>query len=370
MKKASRSKTKLNCKEGNTQCGGKCQPKRYKCPSAKSAKVSSAIDKLISLLDEAQKLEFLNDYFADTPIFEQNEGIFKTQAGVAGMQAYFSGDYPLINRVLYDKEYAQEADQDIKFKAMAAIIGFEEMERKDDDYIKERYAAKGVEYDGINLYRGMSFGSYDSFGKYIEELEAERDEIEFKSFTSSTLASPEKNSLDGGWEHKSVQIVIKKKKGEECAAKWVDERKRSKDEGEFLYPPGSKFRVVELEKETQERLPERLNKPLQKLWVSREDGGGPENLSMKDILGDLGPEAIMDNPEYAAFKAVLRKRKLPPMETWPDLLLKDVFSMAGLKGGRFAVMGLIVSALSNQVKPEEKTGLFDVVSAKIVLEEL
>lgn len=363
------------------ECGDGWISRDKKCRKGESAAVSENLDsitdaiKAVSALSLSPSIEELNKYFEDGEVQPQNEGIFKTKAGAMGIQSYFGADYPQINQYFYDEEYRNGDDvtEDIKMKANAAVVGFEELPKHSYEEIKAHYAERGVEYDGKTLFRGMSFSSQEGLDDFVKMHEIEAKTVTYEAFTSTSLANPnasKERKVDGGWGGKALQIEIEHKGENSTGAKWVDERKKSKNEGEMLYPPHTKFSVVKIEKEERERLPERLREPLQSVWKSSEEGGGASNLQTSALLGEKSPQAILEDESFAYFRNFLKKRGLPPVDEWPNLPLSKIFKVNDMRGGRFAIMNELVKALSDQVKEEEKTNQKELSGAKIYLKEL
>lgn len=74
MKVRDRSK-KLNCRDGNSQCGAKCQPKDYRCPSEKGFEAVETLEKFSKLVSGAEnafaksieiRVKAYKDIFADS----------------------------------------------------------------------------------------------------------------------------------------------------------------------------------------------------------------------------------------------------------------------------------------------------------------
>lgn len=369
----------LNCNAGNYQCGGKCQPNTNKCPKKLGNQESLITEKITQNLSKINNnLEILKEYFQSLPIenqkiFEQNIGIFENNVGALGMQAYFSEDYPLINKYFYDLSYREVAPQDIKMKAEAAELGFKQMPNYSVEEIQEHYLAKGVEYDGQTVYRGMSIFDPDFFNEFINQHK-EGSIIEYPSFTSTSVANPQatnQGKLDGGWSQKKIQITIKQK--EKTSGKWVDKRKRSKDEGEILYPPNQRFLVEKVEKVEREKLPSRLREPLLDIFKSTKDGYGLDNLPISAILGGLSPTEILTNPSLLWIKELLKKKGLPDLSTLDiNTKLKDILVLSKHKGGKSNFYLKATESLLNigNILPEERTGEKEVFSAKIYLREV
>lgn len=290
-----------------------------------------------------------------------------------GMAAYFTSDYPAMNRYFYDPESRGDLDPSIEAKALAAQSEIGRLPHADEAELQARYAEKGVFYDGQHLYRGMDFQDPDQMIAFLSNHE-EGDEIVYAGFTSTTVANPTMDGgrLDGGWANKNVQIEIEHLPLAQSEAKHVDDLKKKKDEGELLYPPGQKFRVKKVEVlEEEERLPPRLRDPLREVFLSEKDGYGVPNLPLKAILGDKEPMAITQDPEYEWFRNLLKKRGLPPVEEWtPDMKVGDLYSKSKLKGGKVAFFNAAEKALRPQVKLEEANGQMDPKKVRIVLKEL
>lgn len=303
-------------------------------------------------------------------IYPQNWGIFSTIIGALGMQAYFSEKYREINKYFYDEEYKKEAPNEIKMLAEGAKIGFEEMPQYSIQEIQEHYKQKGVEYDGRHVYRGVAFYDVNKLNDFVNAHPV-GEVIIYPGFTSTSVASPEDSrakKLNGGWGNKPVQIKIIQK--QPTKGKWVDKRKRQKDEGEILYPPNQKFKVLKVETIKEERLPDRLREPLMQLFKPTEEGGGIKNLPLKSILGELSVKKALNSPEYLWFKNLLKKRGLPPIDFWSDdTLLGELLSVSKITGGRIAIYKKIVNSLKPQVRLDERTYQFDITGAKIILEE-
>lgn len=361
------------------ECGNACISKTKNCPSEKGEDISNNISLVATLITglsssgSKSSREDLNNYFAQLPeeereIWSVNEGIFSDLAAAMGIQAYFGSEYPEINKYFYDEEYRKEAPEDIKMKAEAAILGFEELPELDKEKLQEEYAKIGVNYDGKHVYRGMTFGSQDALESFLADHK-EGEDITYEAFTSTSIANPEDSAgqLDGGWGKKPVQIVIEQR--EDSAGKHVDDRKRSKNEGEILYKPGTTFEVDRIESDEREKLPDRLGKPIESIFTSSEDGGGVKNLPVKTLLGEKSPEAILNDPNYAWFKDMLKKRGLPDISEWDNLTFGDIFSIGKMKGGKFFIANEIINALQDQVKDNERTGIIEHTNVKIYLKE-
>lgn len=369
----------LNCSQGNYQCGGKCQPNSNKCPKnlqQESNSIVNTVTKGISKLNN--NMETLTEYFGNLPeeqreIFEQNQGIFENDVGALGMQAYFSEDYPLINKYFYDPKYREVAPQDIKMKAEAAEVGFKQLPNHSVEEIQEHYSAKGVEYDGTTVYRGMAVFDPDLFNEFIN-LHKEGSVIEYPSFTSTSMANPnasKERKVDGGWGAKAIQMEIKQKDG--TSGKWVDQRKRKKDEAEILYPPGQRFEVEKVEKVEIEKLPARLRDPLKDIFKSTDEGFGIDNLKLANILGGRPVIEIMTNPEFAWIKYLLKKRGLPDLATLDtNTKLKDILTLSRHKGGKSSFYAKASQSLLNvgNIQDSERTNEKEVLSAKIYLREV
>lgn len=370
---------KLKCNVGNYQCGGKCQPNSNKCPKSLQSESNSIVDTVTKGISKLNNnLDTLTEYFDNLPeeqrvIFEQNIGVFKNDVGALGMQAYFSEDYPLINKYFYDHKYREIAPQDIKMKALAADVGFKQLPNYPIEEIQEHYLAKGIEYDGETLYRGMSIFDPDFFNDFIN-LHKENSIIEYPSFTSTSVANPnasKERKVDGSWGNKPIQMVIKQKEG--TAGKWVDKRKRKKDEGEILYPPGQKFIVEKVGKVEIEKLPPRLRDPLKDIFKPTDEGFGIDNLPISALLGGLSPSEIMTNPEFAWIKDLLKKRGLPDLATLDtNTKLKDILTLSRHKGGKSAFYELASKSLlkTADIKDSERTNEKECISAKIFLREV
>jgi len=370
---------RLNCNAGNYQCGGKCQPNTNKCPKNLDSGANSIVDSVTSGISKINNnIDTLTEYFDNLPeeqreIYPQNLGIFENDVGALGMQAYFSEDYPLINKYFYDPKYREVAPQDIKMKAEAAEIGFKQMPIYSKEEIQEHYSAKGIEYDGATLYRGMAVFDPDFFNDFVNKHE-EGSTIEYPSFTSTSVANPNASNqrkVDGGWGNKPIQVVIKQK--ERTTSKWVDRRKRKKDEGEMLYPPGQRFMVEKVEKVEIEKLPPRLRDPLKDIFKSTDEGFGIDNLSLRAILGGLSPSEIMTNPEFAWIKDLLKKRGLPDLATLDtSTKLKDILALSKHRGGKSSFYAKASQSLLNvgNIQDSERTNEKEILSAKIYLKEV
>lgn len=290
-----------------------------------------------------------------------------------GMAAYFTPDYRDMNRYLYDPSSRDELDPSISQKVEDLTNELAMIPASDESELQARYEAKGVHYDGKHFYRGMDFQDPEQFSRFLEE-HPEGEIIEYAAFTSTTVANPylEGGKLDGGWANKNLQIEIAHKTLDESKARHVDPYKKKKDEGEFLYPPGQRFRVRKVEVlQEQERLPSRFRDPLKQVFLSESDGFGIPNLPLRAILGDNEPSALMSNPEYEWFRSLLKKRGLPSAETWtPETTIGELYSKSKLKGGKVALYNNAEAALRKQVKPEEATGIMDPKNVRIVLEEV
>jgi hypothetical protein len=307
-------------------------------------------------------------------IFEQNVGKFQTKEGAIGMQHYFSvkredGDvgYHEINRVLYDDQYRQTAPEKEVLLAEAARMGFEEMATYPVEEIQAHYAEKGVEYDGKSVYRGMAFSDLNQINDYVSSHQ-EGDLITYKSFTSTTVESPQSGGkLNGGWGVRPVQIKITQ--ADNSRAKWADPYKRSKDEGELLFPPDSQFKVKKVVIDREERLPDRLREPVLDLFKSSKDGFGTKNLKLSAIMGGLDPSEVLTRPEYEWLRAFFKKRGFPK-ELGPDTTLGDICSVSNMRGGKIALYRNLINSLKLQVGAKERTGQYDVLNAYIELQEI
>ena len=358
-------------------CGETCIQRTKQCRANTTVSTSENLDKFSEaiLAHTARKsptFEEMQKYFSgdDYVIFEQNQGVFKDKVAAIGIQSYFGIEYQKINRYFYDKDFAEnEATEDIRMKAEAAKYGFNQLPSHSIEEIQNHYKEKNVYYDGKSLFRGMSFESQRGLNSFLD-MHKEGSIVSYPSFTSTSLANPNDSKdkkVNGNWGSKPVQITIKQK--DNTAGKWVDQRKRSVDEGEILFPVGQKFKVVKIEAQTREKLPSRLHDPLQSIFESSSEGKGIKNLPIKAMLGDKTPQEFLDSPDFNYFKPLLKKN-LPDHDTWKDLPISSILRIDKIKGGRFSFMNELVKALSNQVKPEERTGETEVSSLKIHLEEL
>lgn len=363
------------------KCGKGWISRDKKCSKDASESASKSLDLFSNAVEAgaasaaqtqqvAPNIDELNKYFEDGEIFSQNVGIFKTIAGAMGIQAYFSSEYPEINKFFYDKDYREnEATEDIKMKANAAVIGFEELPTHTKEEIQEYYKNIGVDYDKETLYRGLSFSSQDQLEAFLS-THKENSDIVYEAFTSTTLANPASavGKVDGGWSRKPIQITIKQK--ENTAGKWVDERKHSKNEAEILFNAGTKFRVAKVESDERERLPARLQDPIQDIFGKEDEGLGLKTLPISALIGEKSPQAILEDESFAFFKQFIKKKGIPPASEWHNLTFKDIFSISNMKGGKFLIANEIIKALQDQVKPNEHTGIIEHSNVKIYLEEL
>lgn len=333
---------KRECKVGNS-CGKSCIAQNKACSVDFSPRVS----------------EFLEEWASGNP--------------PTGIAAYFTSDYPDMNRWLYDPSSREELGPDIGFKVSALQDELAMLPPPDYSELVARYSSKGVHYDGKHFFRGMDFQDPDRLNQWLDG-HIVGDTIEYPAFTSTTVANPDLDGgkLDGGWANKNIQIQIIHKPNGSTSARHMDPFKKRKDEGEMLYPPGQRFRVVSKEVLVeQERLPSRFREPLLNIFGSQDDGLGIPNLPLKAIAGDKPLSALMTDSEYSWFRDLLKKRGLPPVESWNDnTTLGDVYSKAKLKGGKVSLYNLSETPLRSQVKPEEATGIMDPKKVRIVLEEV
>lgn len=290
-----------------------------------------------------------------------------------GIAAYMTSDYPAMNRWLYDPSSREELGPDIGDKVSALQEEMAMLPAPDTQELQARYLAKGVNYDGQHYYRGMDFQDPDRLNVWLNE-HVPGETIEYAAFTSTTVANPytEGGKLDGGWASKNVQIEILHKPDGQTSARHMDPFKKKKDEGELLYPPGQKFRVVSKEVlAAQERLPSRLRDPLLSLFGSQDDGLGLPNLPLRAIAGGKPLSALTTDPEFEWFRALMKKRGLPSVDSWDEsTTIGQVYAKGNLKGGKVAFYNAAEASLRSQVKPEEATGIMDPKSVKIVLEEI
>lgn len=357
----------MKLKGKGVKCGKGWISSDKNCHGGKSKQVSKQLDTMS---------ELLNNYFSslsaeDSNIFPQNEGIFANKANALGMQAYFSEKYREINKYFYDSKYKEEAPEEIKMLAEGAKRGFEDMPEYSVQEIQEHYKNKGVEYDGKHTYRGMTFYDVEQLNQFVS-AHPEGESIKYPAFTSTSVANPEDSKakkVNGGWGNKPVQVKIIQK--QPSRGKWVDKRKRQKDEGEILYPPEQEFKVVKVETVKEERLPDRLREPLMQLFKPSDEGGGVGSLTLKSVIGEIDPKKLKEYPEYSWLLALMKKRGLPPLDSWSgDTKLSELMSASKMTGGRMGFYQQTVESLRNQVKREERTNSYDIVSARIILEEI
>lgn len=362
---------KLNCNPGNYRCGNICISKNKKCRGDEIGKAGSdLINTHVSLIEslgtEAKK------YYDSSTIWPKLADFFGGDEYKAwGLQSYFSVDYKNINRTFYDSTF--KPTNEIKIKAEALSEAFDSLPEINKDEIISHYDEKGIKYDGSTVYRGIGNEDPEFFNKFIQSHK-ENDIIEYPGFTSTSVANP-KDSLDrkvdGSWGSKPAQVIIKQK--DSTAGKWVDPYKLSKDEGEILYPPGQRFKVEKIEKDEREKLPPRLRDPLLNLFKSKDDGFGIENLSLKDVLGDLSPAEIMTNPELLWIKSLFKKRgSLDITAIDPNTKLKEILTLSSHKGGKSKFYDLASQSLLNtsNISLDEKTNEREIFGAKIYLEEI
>ena len=187
------------------------------------------------------------------------------------------------------------------------------------------------------------------------------------------MANPndsKQKKVDGSWGNKPIQIkIIRKTKN--SAGKWVDKRKRSKDEGEILFPPGQRFKVVSIEKVEYEKLPNRLRNPLLDIFKSTSEGFGIENLKLSAILGELKPQELINNPDYSWLLSFLKKNNIISVENWTlNTTIGELFSVAKMRGGKAKFFEEIAKSLLSQIKEGERTNEMEIFSANIILEEV
>src|SRR5574343_461398 len=211
---------KLKCNVGNYQCGGKCQPNNWKCKKIYSQQLNFILNNSVNLINNSSSqsnnnylFREINDYYQKLPeenklIFPQNVGVFKDDVAAWGMQAYFSKNYPLINKYFYDDNYRLTAPLEIKMMAEAAKYGFNQLPDFSTKEIQDHYREKGINYDGKTLYRGVSNLNPDFFNKYINS-HVVGEILEYRSFTSTSVANPndsKQKKVDGSWGNKPIQI--------------------------------------------------------------------------------------------------------------------------------------------------------------------
>lgn len=210
-----------------------------------------------------------------------------------------------------------------------------------------RYAAKGMVYDGVHVYRGMSFASPEATTEFVSR-HLEGEIINYNAFTATSMVDPTQGAAaDGGWGNKPVQIVITQ--AENTAGKHLDDFKKTKDEAELLYPPETTYRVDRIEKVEQEQLPERLDSGVKKLLLSKE--AQKDSLTIKDLIGDLTPAQALAQPEFAWLAAAMKKRGIPDVTTWDsNSLVSSYFNLDKFpKGGALAVYNIASASLLPQV---------------------
>lgn len=248
---------KLNCNPGNYQCGGKCQSNKKKCWRNTSSNSSDMLNQQLKLISNLSKKFNAKRYYESLEeisksIQPQLQNIFEEDYLAWGLQSYFSEQYKDINRFFYDKSFVP--DIDIQMKAEALLEAFDQLKDYSKEEIINHYREKDINYDGSTVYRGMSIENPEFFNYFVNNHEP-GSTIEYPSFTSTSVANPNDSKakkVDGSWGTKPLQIIIKQK--DNTNGKWVDPYKKSKDEGEILYPPGQKFKVVSVEKVERQKL--------------------------------------------------------------------------------------------------------------------
>lgn len=266
-----KTKTKLNCKANNSQCGGKCQPSTNRCPSEKSMEASSLLNKFVDITSppaiyhpkneailefaELNKdlIEFYTDLFADVELDEHET------AAIMLWSSFNEDDWESINRLRhspesitnpYLKEYAEEAGELLenalkKLKKTKLSFGTKtEASQKDDIdlQIEKSYSAEKIREDGT-VSRVLNIKG-EKLQKYISNFES--GELYSESTFMATTANKKFYN-----ESANIKVIIEPK-FKESSGIMIEVFKKQGSEAEVLFPPNTKFEVISVIEETPE----------------------------------------------------------------------------------------------------------------------
>lgn len=119
------------------------------------------------------------------------------------------------------------------------------------DTLKERY--KDHEIDTEKFHRYMTLPEGDVLKGFLEDHKP-GETVEYHSFQSCTVLSKEDATPNIAQFSKSANVKYTINRKENTTAKAVDHFKNKAVEGEVLYPPGTKFKIIKIEEEQFEKV--------------------------------------------------------------------------------------------------------------------
>lgn len=279
---------KLNCDSNNNfQCGGKCQPKEYRCPSMRASEISSQLNRFSEIVkpnassdgerDNLRKLREISsieisldlqnelsdlDSFEDLEdkaftIREFNENI--TEQESLGLAVWVSEEYMPINKAIYssDEEFEKIKDtEEMRIGVAAGLYAAKallKLPQYDQAEMEEAAENEGesLRIDG-RLSRMLNIKPADikDFIAPYEKASKESTAFEEKTFFATSALE---NPFDSDF---NVEFLVKPKSQTKggSSGRMVDKFKNQLFEGEVLYAPFTKFAVEKIERSSEEYL--------------------------------------------------------------------------------------------------------------------